>query len=1397
MRKMKKLVAWLLTFAMMVTLLPNMMFSVHAAHLVGYASLVVHVEHVGETFQFAPVMGGTGYHVYRLRFEASSPNTFNSLGVVLSYDTSLITLVNHAHSPALPPYINAADVSPTGTAMLRDYAPGGIAFTNPASGWYTTASLPGRQIFAREIVANDSAAADTPGNMFALYFRLPHNVRWSDIPADTFRFEAPESIPELAATTLHSSVLIAGGAVSHRFAPRPAGTPPHTLMDAARISGGVFVPGQATPLTFTHQAGFNIPASTIGTAITNIDVAPGAAGGVGTRTFSATDLPDGITISAAGVISGTPTTAGAAGSATITVTDSATPTPATANITIAFGAISYPLREVTWTSAVTAGTLTATTPSGTITSGANVEVGTVITFTIAPTTANWVLAAPADWSGSLTGTGALSRTIAVTAGAGAQALGNVVTAVFEAPPPGNYAVNIGGTAAAQTTIDPASPVTEGQTVNVTVTAPNGQRFTTAGGGTIAVTATGVAGFNLTVSADRLTAIGSFTMPSSSVDLTVNATFEVPPREVTWTSAVTAGTLTATTPSGTITSGANVDVGTVITFTIAPTTANWVLAAPADWSGSLTGTGALSRTIAVTAGAGAQALGNVVTAVFEAPQLGVVFTGVTANGSATETSTQLTLTFSAPITATITSTDITIPGVTVGAVTGTGTGNTRTVAISGTWADNASVNVSVANPTGGNYTISGSPQPVTLRWFTPVAPTITLQPTNQTAAIGQNATFVSGATGNPAPTFQWEYSTNSGGSWANVVGATTTTLTLPAVTSAMSGNQYRLVATNSEGSAISNSATLAVVSNDATLSALTVSGANALPNAAPPVPGFAHTVGYGISNVTIVATPNHLGANAVVTATAPATVGAGNVISNLPVGATTITTTVTAEDGITTRLYTITVTRSPAPAPNIVLMHGDPLTTLTSFEFVPAVTLDALGNVTTTPAALTITVINTGDAPTTSDLAVSLSGANASSFVLGNAPIIIPTLAPGASATFTLEVASSGLVAGTHNATVTVFGGGLTAVFTAQVEVIPYGTAPTITGPTAMSLNVGYATTHTTAFTLTGTPTPTVTLNNTHGGFITWDNAQNRLNLLSGLTAGTYVVVLTASNGILPNATHSFTLTVNAPIQQLPPQQPWTPSRPSGGTGTVVVPQRSIPANNNALTVQARESNNRFTFTIPNARINDLVRTAVDNTVIFDLNNFPNATTAILPRVALQRFVDEGLGLKFLSTHGVMELSASELAELIQGITTSNVTLPLVFDELYVPGPDYYEYNGVEPPLPLDVLRFAIGSRVYSLNEIPRTMDAEPFIDNGRTMVPIRFIVEAMGAVISWNGETRTVTIIQGSTQLQLVIDEPLPDGMGTAVIVDSRTFVPLRYVSEELGAVVRWDSDARAVYIYF
>ncbi len=89
------------------------------------------------------------------------------------------------------------------------------------------------------------------------------------------------------------------------------------------------------------------------------------------------------------------------------------------------------------------------------------------------------------------------------------------------------------------------------------------------------------------------------------------------------------------------------------------------------------------------------------------------------------------------------------------------------------------------------------------------PAITASPTNQTVVAAHVATFTARANGNPSPTVQWQLSTDGGTTWAPIKGATKTTLSVPNVTIAQDGSQYRAVFSNSVGQNATAAATLTV------------------------------------------------------------------------------------------------------------------------------------------------------------------------------------------------------------------------------------------------------------------------------------------------------------------------------------------------------------------------------------------------------------------------------------------------------------------------------------------------------------------------------------------------------------------------------------------------------------
>ncbi len=92
-------------------------------------------------------------------------------------------------------------------------------------------------------------------------------------------------------------------------------------------------------------------------------------------------------------------------------------------------------------------------------------------------------------------------------------------------------------------------------------------------------------------------------------------------------------------------------------------------------------------------------------------------------------------------------------------------------------------------------------------------------------------------------------------------------------------------------------------------------------------------------------------------------------------------------------------------------------------------------------------------------------------------------------------------------------------------------------------------------------------------------------------------------------------------------------------------------------------------------------------------------------------------------------------------------------------------------------------------------DIAPLLMGDRTLVPLRVIIEALGGEVDWNAATRTVTIMIDGKVLTLVIDEPIPGFGQGAAIMDNRTYVPIRYVAEYVGAYVEWITESQQIMI--
>ncbi len=123
------------------------------------------------------------------------------------------------------------------------------------------------------------------------------------------------------------------------------------------------------------------------------------------------------------------------------------------------------------------------------------------------------------------------------------------------------------------------------------------------------------------------------------------------------------------------------------------------------------------------------------------------------------------------------------------------------------------------------------------------------------------------------------------------------------------------------------------------------------------------------------------------------------------------------------------------------------------------------------------------------------------------------------------------------------------------------------------------------------------------------------------------------------------------------------------------------------------------------------------------------------------------------------------------------------------------------PSTKELLLYLNNKKVLS-NGVPSRLNEAPYLKNKYTLVPLRFISENLGANVRWDGKTKTVTITDGDKTIKLVEGKKTVSVNGKTVSIDTAieikkgtTFVPLRFISEQLGAKVQWNQAQKSITI--
>lgn len=162
------------------------------------------------------------------------------------------------------------------------------------------------------------------------------------------------------------------------------------------------------------------------------------------------------------------------------------------------------------------------------------------------------------------------------------------------------------------------------------------------------------------------------------------------------------------------------------------------------------------------------------------------------------------------------------------------------------------------------------------------------------------------------------------------------------------------------------------------------------------------------------------------------------------------------------------------------------------------------------------------------------------------------------------------------------------------------------------------------------------------------------------------------------------------------------------------------------------------------------------------------------------------------------LTTANTALKLEDIQTTGVRTYSVSDILfsYAVSTSTLRFSAIALPSVDDGIKIA-------LNDSFLTLDVMPQIVSSRTMVPMRGIFEKLDASVAWDSDSRTVTVTSsGGTKICVTIDSTTATVGGKSVtldaapmIVNGRTLVPIRFLAESLGAQVGWNSATQTVVI--
>jgi hypothetical protein len=171
------------------------------------------------------------------------------------------------------------------------------------------------------------------------------------------------------------------------------------------------------------------------------------------------------------------------------------------------------------------------------------------------------------------------------------------------------------------------------------------------------------------------------------------------------------------------------------------------------------------------------------------------------------------------------------------------------------------------------------------------------------------------------------------------------------------------------------------------------------------------------------------------------------------------------------------------------------------------------------------------------------------------------------------------------------------------------------------------------------------------------------------------------------------------------------------------------------------------------------------------------------------------------------------------LTPYNLTYPISVQHIYVASPaqgqderaltgeiafDDIQFHSKKsvPALTKNQVKLTINKKALLVNGKSMTIDQPPVNFNGTTLVPVRFVIEQLGGTVKWDPNERKVSILRGNQLIDFwvgkkdfIINGNSAVALGAPQMINGRTMVPLRVLSEKLGWKVTWDDKTKSILL--